>query len=1265
MLGVDLSFAAFSIIEGMAAHKYSLKRPAYAAASIAFAGGGVAPPALEDAISNGKSKQQQQKQQQQWPLAELSLLTINLFKKDLSSSQMFETGLALQTLCCVSLSKEMVGALLPDVLMLLSSSRPYIRKKAALCCSCFLLQQLRELQQMQQRKMQQRLRLPYAGTAAAEEEGDTAVLQQVVQRMQQQLMQEQDVGVLCCLATSLLQAAAVDPHPFLPLVPPLFHLLCSSNSNWFSIKLLQLFLLLSAVEPRLPQKLLRPLATLLQQTKAKSVEVEAIRLALFYAPIETAATAAAASASQVATAEQAAAAAMTKDATTANANVRTASDSGGGLEQQLLQLVCRKLHALVTSPDPNVRFVALDVLKQTFLRRRQLVQPLLQLLPDLQQHMLQSAKSLDPTVRRVGVSLLATAASPATFPVVCERLLAAAFEAGSSSSGRKSSPSSGSSATGNSAASFVSSADFILPVVQMAYESAYELVEDFEWYVAVLADVACNGSSSSSSSSSDAPLAAAVAQQLVDISVRVPEVRPCSTHLCMLLLEAAAAAAAKPKVRGSASSSNSLHLLRALRQQHREAHISSSALGEDDPGAFRNNNSTSGPSSSGTAAASPSQVYIHPDIVRAAGWIIGEYHQQLAKGADYATTGIRFIEDAVSCLLTLVLLWAATKAFLTLTAVSRGALRLQQEQGLQQHAEDSAAEREAAAAAVQRLKPKIQQATQHARSSTDAELQVPAELDLENPFLDAAALQQQLDLRLRRQQQQQQQQQMAASAGADALPQNSSSSFLSSSSILLPQQHKQQRQPLEQQQASPWAVSGKKKFSVIKGAIAPGMHVKDHAALSPTAPLPPTPPPLYAGHAARQQRTSPQAAANAAAETPCAVEKRDQQASQQPQQLWWSVSGGDSAVQLLTSDWHLKHVEAERGCLCVSVCCSPQSLPISAIDHVYLRIKACSEAAPAASFCLSDVSATLCEKLSEQRSNAVKLEVPVSISALWHAAREAPAALALRGVLHYSLAAGSALLQPFDSQQQQQIEQCEVPVMLRVPFSVLLRPLQHTPESLGILMAVRICVPTPDTTGRGIRASKRFLELLGQAANMHLVEVQESNTTAATEWTLKALFVAAVRSDVQQQHQDIVYVALVSLSAAAAREGALQISVAVKGEAQDTVTLAETLKQHLEVITSAAARGLYTFSQSICASEDVDCSRQPFTPHPPPEAACLFQRAKSKIEDVKHGNSRSETAGTVEASACRGVKKLDGQRTRFARTRTPKQIKEILLGGGV
>ena len=62
---------------------------------------------------------------------EVLMLTTNMIRKDLSSQNTYDAGVALSSLACF-LSPDLARDLSGDILSLLSSTRPYIRKKAVL-----------------------------------------------------------------------------------------------------------------------------------------------------------------------------------------------------------------------------------------------------------------------------------------------------------------------------------------------------------------------------------------------------------------------------------------------------------------------------------------------------------------------------------------------------------------------------------------------------------------------------------------------------------------------------------------------------------------------------------------------------------------------------------------------------------------------------------------------------------------------------------------------------------------------------------------------------------------------------------------------------------------------------------------------------------------------------------------------------------------------------------------------------------------------------
>ncbi|CBZ54945.1 putative adaptin [Neospora caninum Liverpool] len=581
MLGFDIGFATFSVVEGMSVQSFSLKRPAYAACALAFALplASRAKAEGEHDAENGRDRKNlaEEKQQQQQAL---SLLTTNLFKKDFTSKETHETSLALSTLAVMS-TPEIAAALLPDVLLLLSSSRPVLRKKASVCATRFLIQ------------------VP-------------SLLPSSFPKLRQQLMAEEETPVVSCLCSALLQLVAEKPQQYLSLAPPLFHLLCNSTSNWLSLKLLKIFAQLCPFEPRLPLKLLRPLLTLLQQSRAKSVEVEILRLGLLHFPLEG--PAARARGRATALAPFLAGAEDSREAP--GEEGREENGEGESELDAFLRSCLSRTHALLASADRNLRCVGVDILAALFARKRDLAGDVAACIPDFHKFVLQAAEECDPTLRSRGIDLLTKTATPASFPRITEQLVSAAAAHEAQTQGRVHSRGDKAGKDAERGHAFSPAvagslrASFLLPLLKMGAENHYALIEDFEWYLALLASLAVDGGSEAvdacrdgaEEEDKDASVAGLVAEQLVDITVRVPAVRPCAALLASLICDSAVA-----------PSSASRETLRRIHRSHQQQAGVLREPGED--AETEKEKETSSP--------------VAPVVVRAAAWIVGEYFECL------------------------------------------------------------------------------------------------------------------------------------------------------------------------------------------------------------------------------------------------------------------------------------------------------------------------------------------------------------------------------------------------------------------------------------------------------------------------------------------------------------------------------------------------------------------------------------------------------------------------------------------------------------
>ncbi|KAJ3316334.1 AP-3 complex subunit delta, partial [Gonapodya sp. JEL0774] len=218
MLGYDMTWASFHVVEVMAAQKFSHKRLGYLAAASSFQ-----------------------------PDSEVLLLCTNLIKKDLSSNSPYDVSLALSGLAAI-INTDLARSLLPDLIAMTNHSRPYVRKRVTLLMFKVFL------------------KYPDA-------------LKQAFPRLKEKL-EDEDAGVVSAAVNVICELANTNPRNYILLAPQLYNILTSSSNNWMLIKIVKLFGLLTPEEPRLARKLVAPLTNLINQTRAMSLLYECIHTVL-------------------------------------------------------------------------------------------------------------------------------------------------------------------------------------------------------------------------------------------------------------------------------------------------------------------------------------------------------------------------------------------------------------------------------------------------------------------------------------------------------------------------------------------------------------------------------------------------------------------------------------------------------------------------------------------------------------------------------------------------------------------------------------------------------------------------------------------------------------------------------------------------------------------------------------------------------------------------------------------------------------------------
>ncbi|CDI97079.1 Clathrin coatomer adaptor adaptin N terminal [Echinococcus multilocularis] len=222
MLGYDISWAAFNIIEVMSSSKFSHKRIGYLAASQCF----------------GEQ-------------IDVLMLATNLIRKDLNSGKLYDTSVAISGLSCF-VTPDLARDLCDDILALTASPKPYIARKAILLLYKVFLK-------------------------------NPDALRTAFPRLRKKL-EDPDPGVQSAAVNVICELARKNPQNYLSLSPVFFKLMTTSTNNWVLIKIIKLFGALTPLEPRLGKKLIEPLTNLIHNTSAMSLLYECINTVLAGVP---------------------------------------------------------------------------------------------------------------------------------------------------------------------------------------------------------------------------------------------------------------------------------------------------------------------------------------------------------------------------------------------------------------------------------------------------------------------------------------------------------------------------------------------------------------------------------------------------------------------------------------------------------------------------------------------------------------------------------------------------------------------------------------------------------------------------------------------------------------------------------------------------------------------------------------------------------------------------------------------------------------------
>ncbi|KAH3732797.1 delta adaptin [Pelomyxa schiedti] len=216
MLGYDITFSSFNVVEVLSSNKYWLKRIAYTCAAQSFSDS-----------------------------TQVILLMTNFFKKDFVAKTQWETGAALNCLaniCTPDLARDLAADLLP----ICNSSRPYVRKRAILALYRIFV------------------KFPDA-------------LRPAFPRLKDKLT-DQDAGVVSAAVHVICELARKNPRNYISLAPTFFEILNThQNNNWMLIKVVKLFGALTPMDHRFAKLLVDPITRIINSTPSMSLLYESIQ----------------------------------------------------------------------------------------------------------------------------------------------------------------------------------------------------------------------------------------------------------------------------------------------------------------------------------------------------------------------------------------------------------------------------------------------------------------------------------------------------------------------------------------------------------------------------------------------------------------------------------------------------------------------------------------------------------------------------------------------------------------------------------------------------------------------------------------------------------------------------------------------------------------------------------------------------------------------------------------------------------------------------
>ncbi|KAK5050988.1 hypothetical protein LTR84_003547 [Exophiala bonariae] len=411
------------------------------------------------------------------PETEVLMLAENLLKKDLTSPSIPVLSLPLITLPHI-VTSSLALSILTDLLPRLSHSQPAVRKKTIVTLY--------------------RLALVYPET-----------LRVAWPKFKERLMDEQeDNSVTAATVNVVCELGWRRPQDFLSLAPRLFELLLAQKNNWMGIKIIKLFAILTPLEPRLVKKLVRPLTKLIQETTAMSLLYECISGII-------------------------------------QGGILEGAESGVDVEEVADLCISKLRGMIVVDGDPNLKYVALLAFNKIVGSHPALV--------SMQQDVIMAClDDPDISIKMQALELVSGMVNSDNLQPIVNRLMKQLASSASASAEnghadedqtdleQRLIPDKRSSETIHIPDEYRH--EIITRILDMCSHNTYSYVTDFEWYIEILVHLVRHltvdkpGVSSMSRSEAKGSPASRVGGQLLDIAVRVKELRPETTKAAETLV---------------------------------------------------------------------------------------------------------------------------------------------------------------------------------------------------------------------------------------------------------------------------------------------------------------------------------------------------------------------------------------------------------------------------------------------------------------------------------------------------------------------------------------------------------------------------------------------------------------------------------------------------------------------------------------------------------------------------------------------------------